>query len=82
MVFERTCLLGSKVKSTLSSPKKYILHREEWLRGRALVSRLREPEFKSCAVVRNLGQVFFTRHCSLSCMNEYLVINSGGCLYA
>ena len=28
-----------------------LIHRAQWLRGRALDSRLREPGFKSCAVV-------------------------------
>jgi hypothetical protein len=33
--------------------------------------------------VLNLGQVFFTLHCSslLSYINEYLAINSGGYVY-
>ena len=39
-------------------------------------SQLREPGFKSCATVSNLGQVFL-----LHCMNEYLAIDSGECLY-
>ena len=32
---------------------------------------------------KNVGQVFFTLHCSssLSCINEYLTIDSGGYVY-
>ena len=57
--------------------------RAQWLRGRASDSRLRRPGFESCTAVLNLGQVFFTLHCSslLSYINEYLAINSGGYVY-
>ena len=42
--------------------------------GRTLVSRLREPEFESCAVVLKPWASFFTLRCSssLSCIDEYL----------
>ena len=53
----------------------------QWLRGRASGSR--EPGFESCAVVLKPRARFFTLHCSssLSCINEYLAIDSGGYLY-
>ena len=56
---------------------------EQWLRGRALDSRLREPRFKSCAVVLKPWASFFTLHCSssLSCTNEYLAIDNGRYVY-
>ena len=46
--------------------------RAQWLRGRALDSRLREPGFESCAVVLKPWASFFTLHCSslLNCINE------------
>ena len=51
--------------------------------GRASVSRLREPGFESCAAVFKPWASFFTLHCSssLSCINEYLAIDSGGYVY-
>ena len=54
--------------------------RVQWLRGRAFDSRLRESGFKSCAAVLKPWASFFTLQCSswLSCINEYLVIDSGG----
>ena len=57
--------------------------RAQWLRGRALDSRLREPGFESCAAVLKPWASFFTLHCSssLSCINEYLGIDSGGYVY-
>ena len=50
--------------------------------GRASDSCQREPGFESCAAVSNRGQIV-SLHCSssLSCMNEYLAIDSGGYLY-
>ena len=50
---------------------------------RASDSRLSGSGFESCAAELNLGQVFFTLHCSssLSCINEYLVIDSGVYVY-
>ena len=53
----------------------------QWCSGtvaRSSGSRLRESEFESCAAVSSS----FTLHCSssLSCMNEYLVVKSGGYL--
>ena len=58
--------------------------RAQWLRGRTPDSRLREPGFESCAVVLKPWARFFTLHCSssLSCINEYLAIDSGGYVYA
>ena len=55
----------------------------QWLRGRASDSQLREPGFESCAAVLKPWASFFTLHCSssLSCINEYLAINSGGYVY-
>ena len=46
-------------------------------------SRLREPGFESCAVVLKPWASFFTLHCSssLSCINEYLAVDSGGHVY-
>ena len=48
--------------------------------GRDSESRLQEPGFEPCAAVL---KSFFTLHCSssLSCMNEYLAIDSGGYVY-
>ena len=39
-----------------------------------------ETGFESCAAVLKLWASFFTLHCSslLSCINEYLAIDSGG----
>ena len=56
--------------------------RAQWLRGRALNSRLREPRFESCAAVLKPWE-FFSLHCSssFSCINEYLAIDSGGYVY-
>ena len=55
--------------------------RAQWLRGKASDSRLIGPRFKSCGV-KTLGK-FFTLNCSssLSCINEYLAIDSGGYVY-
>ena len=46
-------------------------------------SRLREPGFESCAVVLKPWAGFPTLHfsSSLSCINEYLAIDSGGNVY-
>ena len=57
--------------------------RAQWLRGRALDSRLREPGFESCAAVLKPWARFFTLHCSssLNYINEYLAIDSGGYVY-
>ena len=56
----------------------------QWLRGRAPDSRLREPVFESCAAVLKPWASYFTLHCSssLSCINRYLAIDSGGYVYA
>ena len=58
--------------------------RAQWLRGRHPDSRLREPGFESYAAVLKPRASFFTLHCtsSLSCINEYLAIDSGGYVYA
>ena len=55
----------------------------QWLMGRALDSRLKEPGFKSCAAVLKPWASLFTLHCSssISCLNEYLVIDRGGYVY-
>ena len=55
--------------------------RANWLRGRASDSQLRELGVESCAAVL-CGQVF-SLHCtsSVSCINEYLAIDSGGYVY-
>ena len=57
--------------------------RAQWLRGRALDSRLQEPRFKSYAVVLKLWASLFTLHCSssLSCIIEYQALDSGGYVY-
>ena len=57
--------------------------RAQWLRGRASDSRLREPGFESCAAVLKPSASFFTlpSSCSLSCINEYLVIDSCDYVY-
>ena len=58
------------------------LCRAPWLRGRPSDSRLRELGFESCAAVLKPWVISFTLHCSssLSCINEYLAIDSGGCV--
>ena len=58
-------------------------HRAQWLRGRASDSRLREPGFKPCDTVLKPWAGFFTLHCSssLSCIKEFLAMDSGGCVY-
>ena len=55
----------------------------QWLRGRASDCQLRESGFESCAVVLKPWASFVTPHCSssLSCINEYLVIDKGGHAY-
>ena len=78
----RMCSIEGRVKH-VNSLKDYILpYRAQWLRGRASDSRLRGPRFESCDAVLKLW-ANFTLHCSssLSCKNEYLVIDSGGYLY-
>ena len=57
--------------------------RAPWLRGRASDSRLRGLGFESCAAVLKPWASFFTLHCSssLSCINEYRAIDSGGYVY-
>ena len=56
--------------------------RAQWLRGRASDSRLRGPGFESCAAVLKHRAIVFILHCSssLSCINEYLAIDTGGYL--
>ena len=60
-----------------------LARRLQRLRGTASDSRLREPGFESCAAVLKPWESFFTLHCSssLSCINEYLAIDSGGYVY-
>ena len=60
-----------------------LIRRAQGLRGRASDSRLREPGFESCAAVLKPWAFFFTLHwsSSLSCVNEYLAIDSGGYVY-
>ena len=50
---------------------------------RASDSRLGEPGFESCPAVLKCYASFFTLHCSssLSCVNVYLAIDSGGYVY-
>ena len=57
--------------------------RAQWLSGRASDSRLREPGFESCAAVLIPRASIVTVHCtsSLSCINEYMAIDSGGYVY-
>ena len=54
--------------------------RAQWLRVRASDSRLRGPGFESCAAVLKPWASFITIHCSssLSCINEYIALDSGG----
>ena len=49
---------------------------------RASDSQLREPRFESYAAMSNLEQVFslYTAPTSLSCVNDYLTVDSGGYL--
>ena len=57
--------------------------RAQWLRGRASDSRLQEPGFEPCTAVLKPWASFFTLQCSssLSYINEYLAIDSGGYVY-
>ena len=57
--------------------------RAQCFRGRASDSRLREPGFEPCAAVLKPWASVSTLHCSssLSCINEYLAIDSGGNVY-
>ena len=50
--------------------------------GGASDSRLQEPKFESCAAKLKPWASFFSLHCSssLSCINEYLTMDSGGYL--
>ena len=59
-----------------------IICRAQWPRGRASNSRLREPGFEFCAAVLK-PWASCTLHCSssLSCINKYMVIDSGGYVY-
>ena len=66
--------------------KLYVLEthcRAELLLGRTSDSRLRELWFESCAAVLKPRASFFTLHCSssLSCIDEYMAIDSGGYVY-
>ena len=58
-------------------------YRAQWLRGRASDCRIREHRFECCAVVLKPWASFFTLHCSssLSFINEYRAIDSGGYVY-
>ena len=60
-----------------------LLCRAQWLKGRALDSRLREPGFECYAAVLKPWARFFTLHCSssLSYINECLAIDNGGYVY-
>ena len=73
-VFQNTCHDGTVLVDAIST---------QWLRGRVSFSRLREHRFESYGVVLHREQVLYTLHCSssLSCINEYLAIDSGGYLY-
>ena len=57
----------------------HVIRWAQWLRGRASYSRLREPGFESYSAVLRPWASFFTLYCSssLSCINEYLAIDSG-----
>ena len=70
-------------KSHVSDSSTYTGSRAQWLRGRALDSRLRGPGFESYATVLKPWASFFTLHCSssLSCIIYILAINSGGYVY-
>ena len=59
------------------------LYIAQWLRGRASDSQLRESGFEFCAAVLKPWVNVFTLHCSssLSCINEYLAVDSGRCVY-
>ena len=62
---------SASVSASVSNP--YVLvHRAQWLRGRASDSRLRGPGFESCAAVLKPSASFFILHCSssLSCIYE------------
>ena len=74
----------TEIKATLPFPRfKFSICRAQWLRGRAMDSRLRGPEFESCAAVLKPWTSFCNLHCSssLSCINEYLAIDSSGYVY-
>ena len=48
----------------------------QWLKGRASDSQLRESGFESCAAMLKPWASF-----SLSCIREYLAIDTGGYVY-
>ena len=60
---------------------KFVLRNSSGVELRTL--GLRDPRFKSCAAVLKPWASVFTIHCSssLSCINQYLAIDSGGYVY-
>ena len=78
----RMCSTESTVKHFNSLKDCILYYRAQWLEGRASDFPPREPGFKSCAAfLKPCANV--TLHCSssLSCINEYMAIDSGGYLY-
>ena len=76
----RTQTATSKATCSISRAALYSV---QWLKGKTLDSQLKGPRFKFCAAVLKPWARFFTLLCSssLSCINEYLAIDSGGYLY-
>ena len=75
--------MGHNIKTTNPDPVSCrtmdnFIRRAQWLWGRASDSRLREPGFGSCAAeLKSWASVFTLRSSSsLSCMNEFLAIDS------
>ena len=64
----------------LTPPRTETGNNTQWSGVKLSNSRLRGPGFEFCAVGLKPWASFFTQHCSnsFSCMNVYLVIDSGG----
>ena len=75
-------ILHSSLLSQVLHLPYILIIRAQWLKGRAPASWLQEPGFESYAAVLKSWASFSTLHCSssLSCINEYLAIYSGGCV--
>ena len=78
--------LFAKTANKYPHPIPYAVNAEvQWLMGRTSDSQLhvQQPGFESCAAVLKPWAIFVTLHCSssLSCINEYLAIDSDGYVY-
>ena len=83
-IFKRTANTFEPVSfESISGTAILIWCRAQWLRGRSLDFRPREPGFVSCAALLKPWAIIFTLYCSssLSYINEYLAIDSRGYVY-